>query len=71
MVVTKVAGVRGEPNPSPSGLGVPHVGQTEGSEGCSGEGGKGLPPCPNGVEDVEGSTCDGCCQWPRHSRRKY
>ena len=52
-----MAGVRGEPNPSPSGLGVPHVGQTEGSEGCSGEGGKGQPPCPNGLEDVEGSTC--------------
>ena len=57
MVATKVAGVRGEPNPSPTGLGVPQVGTMKGSGVCVGEGGKGQPPCSNGLEDVEGSFC--------------
>ena len=46
-----------EANPTRDiGLGVPHVGKMEGSEGCVGEGGKGQPPSSNGLEDVEGST---------------
>ena len=57
MAATKVAGVRGEPNPSPTGLGVPQVGTMKGSGVCVGEGGKGQPPCSNGLEDVEGSFC--------------